>query len=162
MIAEAGPAWDDERMRAVVQRVSRAEVRVDGRITGSIGRGLLVLLGVAKDDGEADVRALAEKVAGLRIFEDDAGKMNLAVPDVGGGVLVVSQFTLLGDGRKGNRPSFVDAAPPEVANAHYERFCALLREKALPVETGVFRAHMDVESVNDGPVTILLDTRKLF
>jgi D-aminoacyl-tRNA deacylase len=149
-------------MRAVVQRVSRAEVRVEGRVTGSIGRGLLVLLGVAKDDGEADVRALAEKVAALRIFDDDAGKMNLAVPDVGGGVLVVSQFTLLGDGRKGNRPSFVDAAPPEAANEHYERFCALLREKGLPVGTGVFRAHMDVELVNDGPVTILLDTRKAF
>ncbi|HYG68494.1 MAG TPA: D-aminoacyl-tRNA deacylase [Anaeromyxobacteraceae bacterium] len=149
-------------MRAVVQRVSRAEVRVEGRITGSVGRGLLVLLGVARDDGDADVLGLADKVAALRIFEDEAGKMNRSVADVGGGVLVVSQFTLLGDARKGNRPSFVDAAPPEAANERYERFCARLREKGLPVGTGVFRAQMDVELVNDGPVTILLDTQKLF
>lgn len=149
-------------MRAVVQRVARAEVRVEGQVTGSIGQGLLVLLGVGKDDGEADARALADKLAALRVFEDDAGKMNRSVTDVGGGVLVVSQFTLFGDARKGNRPSFVDAAPPETANALYERLCALLRERGLPVGTGVFRAHMDVELVNDGPVTILLDSRKLF
>lgn len=149
-------------MRAVVQRVARAEVRVEGQVTGTIGQGLLVLLGVGKDDGEADARALADKLAALRVFEDDAGKMNRSVTDVGGGVLVVSQFTLFGDARKGNRPSFVDAAPPETANALYERLCALLRERGLPVGTGVFRAHMDVELVNDGPVTILLDSRKLF
>ena len=149
-------------MRAVVQRVSRAEVRVDGQATGTVGRGLAVLLGVAREDGEEDARVLADKVAALRIFEDAAGKMNLALAEVGGGVLVVSQFTLLGDARKGNRPSFVDAAPPERAVALYERFCALLREKGLHVGTGVFRASMEVELVNEGPVTILLDSRKLF
>ena len=150
------------RVRAVVQRVSRAEVRVEGRVTGRIARGFLVLLGVARDDGETDARALADKVAALRVFEDGAGKMNLALPDVGGAALVVSQFTLLGDARKGNRPGFSDAAPPEAANALYEQFCALLRAKGLGVETGTFRAHMEVELVNDGPVTILLDSRKLF
>jgi len=149
-------------VRAVVQRVSRAEVRVDGRATGSIRRGLAVLLGVAREDGEDDARLLADKVAALRVFEDAAGKMNLALAEVAGGVLVVSQFTLLGDARKGNRPSFVEAAEPDAANALYERFCALLREKGLPVATGVFRATMEVELVNDGPVTILLDSRRLF
>ncbi len=149
-------------MRAVVQRVSRAEVRVDGRATGSIRRGLAVLLGVAREDGEDDARLLADKVAALRVFEDAAGKMNLALAEIAGGVLVVSQFTLLGDARKGNRPSFVEAAEPDAANALYERFCALLREKRLPVATGVFRATMKVELVNDGPVTILLDSRRLF
>ena len=149
-------------MRAVVQRVSRAEVRVEGRVTGAVGRGLLVLLGVAQGDGEDAARYLAEKVAALRIFEDDAGKMNRAVAEVGGGVLVVSQFTLLGDGRKGNRPSFTAAAPPELADALYQRFCGLLREKGLTVATGVFRAHMEVELVNDGPVTLLLDSAKTF
>ncbi len=149
-------------MRAVVQRVSRAEVRVEGREPAAIGRGLCVLLGVAREDGDPDARLLADKVAQLRIFEDANGKMNLAVGEVGGGVLVVSQFTLLGDARKGNRPSFTDAAAPEAANALYERFCALLRERGLPVATGVFRAHMDVELVNDGPVTVLLDSKRLF
>ena len=149
-------------MRAVVQRVSRAEVRVDGQVVGAVGRGFLVLLGVARGDGEADAAAIADKVAGLRVFEDAAGKMNLALAEVGGGVLVVSQFTLLGDARKGNRPSFVDAAPPEEGNALYELVCARLREKALPVATGTFRAQMAVELVNDGPVTILLDSRKAF
>jgi D-tyrosyl-tRNA(Tyr) deacylase len=149
-------------VRAVVQRVSRAEVRVEGRSTGRVGRGLAVLLGVARGDGEDDARQLADKIAALRVFEDDAGKMNLSVRDVGGGVLVVSQFTLLGDARKGNRPGFTDAAPPEEANALYERFCALLRERGLEVGTGVFRATMEVELVNEGPVTILLDSRKLF
>jgi len=149
-------------VRAVVQRVSRARVLVEGRVSGEIARGLLVLLGVGKDDGEADARLLADKVAGLRVFEDAAGKMNLAAGDVGGGVLVVSQFTLLGDARKGNRPSFTDAAPPEEANALYERFCALVRERGLPVGTGVFRAAMEVELVNDGPVTILLDSKRQF
>jgi D-tyrosyl-tRNA(Tyr) deacylase len=142
--------------------VSRAEVRVEGRVTGAVGRGLVVLLGVAREDSPDAAAALADKVAALRIFEDAAGKMNLPVAEVGGGVLVVSQFTLLGDARKGNRPSFVEAAEPERANALYERFCAALREKGLPVGTGVFRAEMEVELVNDGPVTILLDTTKLF
>jgi len=149
-------------VRAVVQRVSRAEVRVEDRPTGRIGRGLAVLLGVARGDGEPDAALLADKVAALRVFEDAAGKMNLSVRDVGGGALVVSQFTLLGDARKGNRPGFVDAAPPEEANALYERFCALLRAHGLEVATGVFRASMEVELVNEGPVTILLDSRKLF
>lgn len=149
-------------MRAVVQRVSRAEVRVEGRPVGAVHKGLLVLLGVAEGDGEEAARYLADKVAALRIFEDQAGKMNLAVGDVGGAVLVVSQFTLLGDARKGNRPGFTGAAPPEQANALYERFCAMLRERGLPVATGVFRAHMEVELVNDGPVTLLLDSAKLF
>jgi D-tyrosyl-tRNA(Tyr) deacylase len=149
-------------MRAVVQRVTRAEVRVGEEITGRIGRGLLVLVGVAKGDLEEDARALADKVAGLRIFEDAGGKMNLAVGEVGGGVLAVSQFTLLGDARKGNRPGFIDAAPPEEANRLYERFCALVAGRGVPVERGVFRAHMEVELVNDGPVTILLDTARLF
>ena len=132
-------------MRAVVQRVSRAEVRVDGAVTGAIGRGFLVLLGVATGDGEAAALALADKVAALRLFEDEAGKMNLALSAVGGGALVVSQFTLLGDARRGNRPGFTAAAPPEVADALYQRFCARLRELGLPVATGVFRAHMEVE-----------------
>ena len=149
-------------MRAVVQRVSGAEVRVDAAVSGAIGRGLLVLLGAAKGDVDDDARLLADKVAQLRVFEDAAGKMNLAVGEVGGGVLVVSQFTLLGDVRKGNRPSFLEAAAPEEANALYERFCALLREKGLHVGTGVFRATMEVELVNDGPVTVLLDSKRQF
>jgi D-aminoacyl-tRNA deacylase len=146
----------------VVQRVLRAAVRVSGEVRGSIERGLLVFLGVANGDGDDAARFLADKLAALRIFEDDAGKMNRSVTDVGGGVLVVSQFTLLGDARKGNRPSFSDAAPPDAANALYERFCALLREKGLTVATGVFRAEMAVELVNDGPVTILLDSNRTF
>jgi D-tyrosyl-tRNA(Tyr) deacylase len=121
-----------------------------------------VFLGVAQEDDEAAARFLADKVAALRVFEDDAGKMNLALAEVGGGVLVVSQFTLLGDLRKGNRPSFTGAAPPERANALYERFCALLREKGLTVATGVFRAHMEVELLNDGPVTLMIDSTRLF
>jgi D-tyrosyl-tRNA(Tyr) deacylase len=149
-------------MRAVVQRVSRGEVRVDGAVVGAVGTGLVVLLGVARDDGEADARAMAEKLAGLRIFEDAAGKMNLALAEVGGGLLLISQFTLLGDARKGNRPGFTDAAPPEAADVLYQQVGALLREKGLPVATGIFRATMSVELVNEGPVTILLDTRKLF
>jgi D-tyrosyl-tRNA(Tyr) deacylase len=149
-------------MRAVVQRVSRGEVRVDGAAVGAVGKGFVVLLGVARGDGEEDARLLADKVAGLRVFEDAAGKMNLALAEVGGGVLVVSQFTLLGDARKGNRPGFSDAAPPEEGNALYQRFCALLRDKGLEVATGTFRATMAVELVNDGPVTILLDSRRLF
>jgi D-tyrosyl-tRNA(Tyr) deacylase len=149
-------------MRAVVQRVTRGEVRVEGRVTGAIGRGLVVLLGVAQEDGEEDARWMADKLAALRIFEDPAGKLNLAVAEAGGGLLVVSQFTLLGDARKGNRPGFTAAAPPGPANDLYERVCALLAARALPVARGVFRATMEVEIVNDGPVTILLDSKKLF
>jgi D-tyrosyl-tRNA(Tyr) deacylase len=147
-------------MRAVVQRVSRGAVRVEGRVVGEVARGLVVLVGVAAGDGEDDARWMADKIAQLRIFEDEEGKMNRSVADVGGGLLLVSQFTLLGDARKGNRPSFVDAAPPEAANALYERVAALVRGRGLPVATGVFRAHMDVELLNDGPVTILLDSRR--
>ncbi|HVP69475.1 MAG TPA: D-aminoacyl-tRNA deacylase [Anaeromyxobacteraceae bacterium] len=146
-------------MRAVIQRVTRGAVRVDGRATGEVGLGLVVLLGVAAGDTAEDARWMADKVAQLRIFEDDAGKMNRSVSDVGGGLLVVSQFTLLGHARKGNRPSFVGAAPPEEANALYEAVCAALGARGLPVSKGVFRAHMEVELVNDGPVTILLDSR---
>ena len=149
-------------MRMVVQRVSRAEVRVDGEVVGAIRRGLAVLLGVAVGDDEAAVRWAADKTAGLRVFEDAAGKMNLSVLEVGGGVLVVSQFTLLGDARKGNRPGFTGAAAPEVANGLYERYCAALRERGLTVATGVFRATMELELVNEGPVTILLDSSRLF
>jgi D-tyrosyl-tRNA(Tyr) deacylase len=146
-------------MRSVVQRVSRAAVRVDGAVVGEIGHGLLVLLGVAAGDGEEDARWSADKIAQLRVFEDEAGKMNRSVEEVRGGVLVVSQFTLLGDARKGNRPSFVAAAAPEAANDLYEQVAARLRARGLPVATGVFRATMQVELVNDGPVTLLLDSR---
>ncbi len=149
-------------MRAVVQRVSRAQVRVEGAATGSVERGLLVLLGVARGDGPDDARSMADKLAALRIFEDADGKMNRSVADAGGGLLVVSQFTLLGDARKGNRPGFSDAAPPDEANALYQSVCDQLRARGLPVAQGVFRAHMEVELVNDGPVTILLDSRKAF
>ena len=146
-------------MRAVVQRVSRAAVRVEGRVTGEVGRGLLVLLGVAAGDREEDARWMADKLAQLRIFADADGKMNHSVEDEGGGVLLVSQFTLLGDARKGNRPSFAGAAPPEEANALYERVRSALALRGLPVATGVFRARMEVELVNDGPVTLLVDSR---
>jgi D-tyrosyl-tRNA(Tyr) deacylase len=146
-------------MRSVVQRVARAAVRVDRQVVGEVGHGLLVLLGVAQGDSGDDARWTADKLAQLRVFEDDAGKMNRSVQDVGGGVLLVSQFTLLGDTRKGNRPSFVAAAPPEVAVALYESVAAMLRAHGLPVAQGVFRAHMEVESVNDGPVTLLIDSR---
>ncbi len=149
-------------MRAVVQRVSRAAVRVDGETTGEIGLGLLALLGVGQGDSEPDASYLADKIAGLRIFEDANGKMNLSVGDVGGGVLVVSQFTLYGDVRKGRRPSFDAASRPDEADRLYQRFCALLRAKGLTVQTGVFQAMMDVELINQGPVTILLDSKKMF
>jgi D-tyrosyl-tRNA(Tyr) deacylase len=145
-------------MRAVIQRVSRAAVRVDGAVVGEIGAGLLVLLGVADGDGEAEAERLAAKVARLRIFADDLGRFDRSVLDVGGGVLVVSQFTLLADTAKGNRPSFTAAAQPAEAERLYELFSAALRELGLTVEQGVFGAMMDVELVNDGPVTIVLDT----
>ena len=149
-------------MRAVVQRVSRAKVTVGGEITGAIGRGLLVLLGVGQPDNEADAEYLAEKILGLRIFEDDAGKMNRSVVEVSGGILAVSQFTLYGDVRRGRRPSFDDAARPEQARALYEYFVGRIRAAGLPCETGRFQERMDVELVNEGPVTILLDSRKAF
>jgi D-aminoacyl-tRNA deacylase len=147
-------------MRSVVQRVARAVVRVDSQVVGEVGQGLLVLLGVATEDAPDDARWTADKLAQLRIFEDEAGKMNRSVQDVGGAVLLVSQFTLLGDARKGNRPSFVAAAPPAQAEALYGEVAALLRARSVPVATGVFRAHMEVELVNDGPVTLLLDSRR--
>jgi D-tyrosyl-tRNA(Tyr) deacylase len=145
-----------------VQRVSQASVSVDGAVVGRIGRGLLVLLGVGTGDTEKDADFLAEKVVNLRVFADDAGQMNRSVHDVGGGVLVVSQFTLYGDARKGRRPSYVDAAAPGEANRLYERFVASVRPSGLEVATGVFRAMMDVALVNDGPVTLLLDSRRQF
>jgi D-tyrosyl-tRNA(Tyr) deacylase len=149
-------------MRAVVQRVSRASVKVDGELTGKIGEGLLVLLGVAQDDTESDSTYLAEKVAGLRIFEDDEGKMNRSAVEVGGAVLAVSQFTLFGDVRKGKRPSFDAAARPERARELYDHFVARITGLGLRCETGRFQEMMEVELVNHGPVTILLDSRKLF
>ena len=149
-------------MRAVVQRVTRASVRVNGEFTGTIAAGLLILLGVARDDTDDDALYLAEKIAGLRIFEDDAGKMNLSVTDVGGAVLAVSQFTLFGDVKKGKRPSFDAAARPEQARSLYERFVAQVRALGLTCETGRFQETMEVELVNHGPVTILLDSKKLF
>ena len=144
-------------MRVLVQRVTRAEVRVAARRVGQIGPGLLLLVGFTDADGEAGLAWMAEKVVGLRIFGDGEGRMNLALADVGGAVLVVSQFTLYGDARKGKRPSFVDAARPEVAVPLYERFVALLRASGAPVETGTFGAEMEVELVNDGPVTLWLE-----
>jgi D-tyrosyl-tRNA(Tyr) deacylase len=147
-------------MRAVVQRVSHASVTVDGQIVGKIDRGLLVFLGVTHADNEASADYLAEKIAGLRVFEDDAGKMNLAVADVGGAILAVSQFTLYGDVRRGKRPSFDDAARPEQARKLYEYFVERIRALGLRCETGRFQEMMRVELVNDGPVTILLDSEK--
>jgi D-tyrosyl-tRNA(Tyr) deacylase len=148
-------------MRTVIQRVTRAQVAVNREITGQIGRGLLVLLGVSQTDTEADADHMVEKIAGLRIFEDENAKMNLSVTDVGGAVLVVSQFTLFGDVRRGKRPSFDEAAPPQRARALYEYFVDRIRTKELRCETGRFQEHMQVELVNDGPVTILLDSTKL-
>jgi D-tyrosyl-tRNA(Tyr) deacylase len=149
-------------MRAIVQRVSRAKVTVEGEITGQIGLGLLVLLGVGREDSESDVKYLAEKIAGLRVFEDDAGKMNRSVAEVGGSVLAVSQFTLYGDVRRGKRPSFDEAAVPEKARQLYELFVEQICCAGLRCETGRFQETMKVELVNEGPVTILLDSRKEF
>jgi D-aminoacyl-tRNA deacylase len=145
-------------MRAVCQRVARADVQVEGKPVGAIGAGLCVLLGVARTDGEAEAARLAGKVARLRVFEDDAGRFDRSLLDVGGAALVVSQFTLIADTAKGNRPSFADAAPPEQAEPLYERFCEALRHLGVPVQTGAFGARMQVELVNDGPVTIILET----
>jgi D-aminoacyl-tRNA deacylase len=144
-------------MRVLLQRVSRAEVRVNGRVTGRIGRGYLLLVGITHDDDEARLVWMADKVAGLRLFSDADDKMNLALADVDGGVLVVSQFTLYGDASKGRRPSFINAARPDVAIPLYQRFVGLLRERQLVVETGEFGAMMDVDLINDGPVTLWLE-----
>ena len=149
-------------MRAVIQRVARATVRVDGEVIGSIGVGLVILLGVAKEDTPADADYLLDKILGLRVFPDEAGKMNLDVSQAAGGLLIVSQFTLYGDCRKGRRPSFDGAGPPELARTLYEYFVARARERNSTVSTGEFQANMAVELVNDGPVTILLDSSKLF
>jgi D-tyrosyl-tRNA(Tyr) deacylase len=149
-------------VRAVLQRVSSARVRVDDATVGEIGRGILVLLGVARTDTAADVAAIAAKITTLRIFEDEAGKMNRSVAEVEGSVLIVSQFTLLGDCRGGRRPSYLEAAAPETANALYEAVVAAVRATGLSVATGTFRAHMAVELVNDGPVTLLIDSTKAF
>ena len=149
-------------MRACVQRVRQASVSVDGGVVGQIGRGMVVLLGVAHDDGEGDAGQLADKIVGLRIFDDERGKMNCSLADVGGEMLVVSQFTLLGDCRKGRRPSFVAAAQPALAEQLYKRFVAEVQSHGIPTATGRFRAMMDVTLVNDGPVTLLLDSRKQF
>jgi D-tyrosyl-tRNA(Tyr) deacylase len=146
-------------MKACVQRVSRAKVTIAGEVCAEIGKGMLVLLGVAAGDEESDARQLADKIAGLRIFEDQQGKMNLSLRDVDGAMLVVSQFTLLGDCRKGRRPSFDAAAPPDMAEKLYQQFVACVKAQGLPVATGRFREHMQVELLNDGPVTLLLDTK---
>lgn len=144
-------------MRALLQRVSRASVTVDGRVVGQIGRGFVVLLGITHSDGPAEAEWVAAKVAGLRVFDDEAGKMNRSLSDVGGELLVVSQFTLYGDARKGRRPSFTDAAAPHQAEPLVDTFVGLLREAGFTVATGVFGAHMDVEIHNDGPVTLLIE-----
>lgn len=148
-------------MRAVVQRVSRAKVTIEGKIRGEIGRGYMALIGIEENDRQADLDYICEKLINLRIFEDEAGKMNLAIADAGGSILLVSQFTLYGDARKGRRPGFIRAARPETAIPLYEAAIAKLRE-SVPVETGEFGADMQVELVNDGPVTILLDSERMF
>jgi D-tyrosyl-tRNA(Tyr) deacylase len=149
-------------VRAVVQRVSQSDVKVEGQIVGQIGSGLLVLLGVAEGDTVDDAQYLASKVSGLRVFPDSSGKMNLSLLDTGGSALVISQFTLLGDVRRGKRPSFVTAANPEHADLLYQQFCQLLIDLGVPVQRGIFQADMQVSLINDGPVTILLDSQKLF
>lgn len=154
--------YPETAVRAVVQRVSRASVAIEGRVVGEIGLGLLVLLGVSTGDDEADADYLAEKIAGLRIFEDEDGKMNRSVAEIGGAVLAVSQFTLYGDVRRGRRPSFDDAARPERARELYEHFVAQIRQHGLYCDTGQFQAMMSVSLINEGPVTILLDSSKLF
>ena len=146
-------------MKAVLQRVNRASVTVGGEVVGQIGRGILVLLGVEPDDTDDDARQLADKTIALRIFDDADGKMNLSLKEIGGSLLVVSQFTLLGDCRKGRRPSFIGAAPPEIAEKLYNTFIGAAGSRGIPIATGRFRAMMDVELVNDGPVTLLLDSR---
>lgn len=149
-------------MRAILQRVSSASVRVEGQVIGQIESGFLVLLGIAADDTPEDVSYLAGKICGLRVFEDDEGKMNRSIEETGGAMLIVSQFTLYGDCRKGRRPSFIDAARPEVAVPLYERFLDEVRGYGIRVETGQFQAQMEVSLVNDGPVTMMIDSRKTF
>jgi D-aminoacyl-tRNA deacylase len=149
-------------MRAVLQRVSRARVTVEGRVTGEIGHGLMILLGVGRNDTSSTVGRMADRCANLRIFEDDQGKMNRSLLDVKGSALAVSQFTLYGDARGQRRPSFITAAPPELAKTLYEEFCEALRKLGVPVATGIFQAMMSVELVNEGPVTILLDSDNAF
>lgn len=149
-------------MRAVVQRVDYANVKVKGEIVGEIDEGLLVFLGVGEDDGNEDLEYMVDKILGLRIFEDDLGKMNLSLKDIDGEILIVSQFTLYGDVRKGKRPSFTASANPELAEDIYEKFIKRCEEEGIKSETGVFGAHMDVELLNDGPVTILIDSKKIF
>jgi D-tyrosyl-tRNA(Tyr) deacylase len=158
----AAELWHESAMRAVVQRVSRAKVQVLGETVGQIEHGLCALVGVARDDAAADAQALADRVVHLRIFEDDAGKMNRDLPATGGALLAISQFTLLGDARKGRRPSFGEAMEPEQAAALFDSFCSACRALGVEVQTGRFRAEMAVELVNDGPVTILLDTKRAF
>lgn len=148
-------------MRIVLQRVTRASVTVDGKIVGQIGRGFLILLGIGQGDGDSEVKALVDKIVNLRVFPDDEGKMNRSLLDSGGASLVVSQFTLYADVRKGRRPSFIEAAPPALAEPLVARFMAALAACGIHVEGGVFGAHMDVELLNDGPVTILLDSEQL-
>lgn len=152
----------ESQMRAVIQRVEQASVSVEGEIRGQIGAGFLVLIGVEEGDGDADFKYIADKAPNLRVFEDEQGKMNRSLLDVGGELLAVSQFTLLGDARGGRRPSFITAARPETADPMYERLVADWRARGIRVETGVFGAHMKVSLVNDGPVTILLDSRRRF
>jgi D-tyrosyl-tRNA(Tyr) deacylase len=147
-------------MRAVIQRVKSAEVNLDGRVSGKIGKGLLVLLGVGKGDGESDVSFMASKLPDLRIFEDTSGKFNLSLKETSGEILLVSQFTLYGDCRKGRRPSFTDAEEPTAAKNLYERLISKLREQGIPVQTGEFQAKMEIHLINDGPVTLLLDSRQ--
>ena len=149
-------------MRAVIQRVTEASCRVDGKITGEIKKGFLVFLGVGEDDTDTDLDYIVKKTLGLRIFEDEDEKMNLSLSDVGGSVLAISQFTLYGDVRKGNRPAFVTAAPPAVGNDYFEKYKSRLKEAGLTVESGIFGADMKISLLNDGPVTILLDSKKLF
>ena len=156
------PLQREMRMRAVVQRVSRAKVTVEGKVTGEIGAGLMILLGVGKEDSSSTAITMAEKVANLRIFEDEQGKMNRSLVDVKGATLVVSQFTLYGDARGQRRPSYLGAAPPEIAKKLYEEFCVALRGLGIMVGTGIFQAMMSVELVNEGPVTLLLDSEKTF
>lgn len=146
-------------MRVVIQKVSEASVSVDGEILGSIGKGFMLLVGVGQEDDETDVAYLARKIANLRVFEDEQGKMNLALKDVDGAILSISQFTLLANTKKGNRPSFVEAAPPEVGDVLYENLNATLRAEGFEVQTGKFGAHMQVHLINDGPVTILIDSK---
>ncbi|ANE42133.1 D-tyrosyl-tRNA(Tyr) deacylase [Fervidobacterium ngatamarikiense] len=149
-------------MRAVVQRVTKASVSVDNEVVGKISNGIVILLGVGKDDTEEDAKYLAEKIVNLRIFDDEDGKMNLSLLDVKGRALIISQFTLYGDCRRGRRPSYSDSAPPDLAKALYEKFIELVKNYDVHVETGIFAAHMLVEIHNDGPVTLLLDSKKVF